>query len=60
MKARGKIEGVFEHEDQRLKHYFVVVDEARPNLLGLDTLNFIAIDWLQFLKAQQVNNVDKV
>ena len=51
MKARGKFEGVFEYEDQKLKHYFVVVDGARHNLLGRDILSLTVIDWLQFLKA---------
>lgn len=31
MKARGKFEGVFEYEDKKLKHHFVLVDKARPN-----------------------------
>ena len=42
------MKGVFEYEDQKLKHYFVAVDGARPNLL-------IVIDWPQ--KAWLVNNV---
>ena len=60
MKARGKFEGVYEYEDKKLKHYFVVVDGARPNLLGCDILSLIVIDWSQFLKAQLVENVNVV
>ena len=59
-KTRGKFEGVFEYEDKKLKHYFVVVDGARPNLLGHDILSLIVIDCLQFLKAPLVNNVNVV
>ena len=51
-KARSKFEGVFEYEDQKLKHHFVVVDGARPSLLGRDILSLIVIDWSQFLKAR--------
>ena len=60
LKARGKFEGVFEYEGQKLKHQFVVADRARPNLLCHDILNFIAIDWSQFKRAMQVNNVNEV
>ena len=60
LKARGKFEEVFEYEGQKLKHQFVVVDRARPNLLGRDILNFIVIDWSQFKRAMQVNNVNEV
>ena len=48
MKARGKFEGVFEYEDQILKHIFVAVNGARPNLLGHDILSLTVIDWWQF------------
>ena len=48
MKARGKFEAVFEYEDQILKHIFVVVNGARPNLLGHDILSLTVIDWWQF------------
>ena len=60
LKARGKFEGVFEYEGQKLKHQFVVVDRARSNLLGRDILNFIVIDCSQFRRAMQVNNVNEV
>ena len=26
MKVRGKFKGAFEYDDQKLKHYFVVID----------------------------------
>ena len=60
MKARDKFEGIFECEDQKLKHNFDVVDGARPNLLGGDILSLIVIDWSQFLKARLVSNVNIV
>ena len=43
-----------------MKYYFVVVDGARPNLLGHDILSLIVIDCLQFLKAPLVNNVNVI
>ena len=43
MKARGKFESVFEYEDKKFKHYFVVVDGARPNLLGRNILSLILL-----------------
>ena len=60
MKARGKFEGVFEYEDKKLKHHFVLVDKARPNWLGRDILSLIVIDWTHFLKARLVNVVNAV
>ena len=43
-----------------MKGKIVVVDRARPNLLGRDILNFIVIDWSQFKRAMQVNKVNEV
>ena len=60
MKARGKFEGVFQYEDKKLKHHFVLVNKARPNLLGCDILSLIVIDWTNFLKARLVNIVNAV
>ena len=60
MKAKSKFEGVFEYEDKKLKHYFVVKDGASSRLLGPDILCLIVIDWSQFLKASLVKNVHVV
>ena len=35
-KAKGKLEGVFEYEDKKFKHYFVVGNGLRSNLLRAD------------------------
>ena len=60
MKARSKFEGVFEYEDKKLRHYFVVADGARSNFLGRHILSLVVIDWSQFLKARLVNSVSVV
>lgn len=44
MKARSKFEGILNMKIKKLKH-FVVVDGARPSLLGHDILSLIVIDW---------------
>ena len=41
MKTRSKFEGVFEYVGEKMNHYFVALDEARPSLLGRDILNLI-------------------
>ena len=51
------MKGVYEYEDKKLKHYFVVADGARPSFLGRDILSSIVIDWSRFLKTPLVNNV---
>ena len=57
-KAKGKLEGVFEYE--QFKHYFVVGNGLRSNLLRADILSLIVIYWLQFLKVRLVNKVNLV
>lgn len=59
-KAKGKLEGVFEYEDKKFKHYFVVGNGQRSNLLRADILSLIVIYWLQFLKVRLVNKVNLV
>lgn len=59
-KAKGKLEGVFEYEDKKFKHYFVVGNGLRSNLLRADILSLIFIYWLQFLKVRLVNKVNLV
>lgn len=43
-----------------MKHYFVVIDGTRLNLLWWDIFNLVVTDWSQFLKEELVNNENLV
>ena len=58
-KAR-KFEGVSKCNGQKFNHRFTVVDGSRSNLLGHNILSSTLTNWLQLLKVQQVDNVNRI